>query len=80
MAGWPKMPHGTVVGLGPGDFVFDGDLARASLIAQFVISRITNFLRESPDLSRSVHCFKYVRCRRAYRQMLIDAHRLSAVV
>ena len=27
MAGWPKMPLGMEVGLGPGDFVFDGDPA-----------------------------------------------------
>ena len=27
MAGWMKMPLGTEVGLGPGDFVFDGDPA-----------------------------------------------------
>jgi len=26
-AGWTKMPLGTEVGLGPGDFVFDGDPA-----------------------------------------------------
>ena len=25
MAGWIKMPLGMEVGLGPGDFVFDGD-------------------------------------------------------
>jgi len=25
MAGWTKMPLGMEVGLGPGDFVFDGD-------------------------------------------------------
>jgi len=31
---------------------------RASLVAQFVISTIVNFLRESRDLSRSFHCFK----------------------
>jgi len=28
MPGWTKMPLGTEVGLGPGDFVFDGDPAR----------------------------------------------------
>ena len=33
-------------------------VTKASLIAQFVISRIINFLRESRDLSRSFHCFK----------------------
>ena len=27
-AGWTKMPLGMEVGLGPGDFVFDGDPAR----------------------------------------------------
>jgi len=27
MAGWIEMPHGMEVGLSPGDFVFDGDLA-----------------------------------------------------
>ena len=27
MAGWIKMPLGTEVGLGPGDFVLDGDPA-----------------------------------------------------
>jgi len=27
MAGWYKMPLGMEVGLGPGDFVFDGDAA-----------------------------------------------------
>jgi len=26
-AGWTKMPYGMEVGLGPGDFVFDGDAA-----------------------------------------------------
>jgi len=26
-AGWTKMPFGMEVGLGPGDFVFDGDAA-----------------------------------------------------
>jgi len=34
-------------------------IGRASLVAQFVISRIVNFLRESRDLSRSFHCFKH---------------------
>ena len=31
MAGWIKMPLGTKVGLGPGDFVLDGDPARPPL-------------------------------------------------
>jgi len=30
-AGWSKMPLGMEVGLGPGDFVFDGDTATARI-------------------------------------------------
>jgi len=32
MAGWIKMPPGTKVGLGPGDFVLDGDPAPPPLL------------------------------------------------
>ena len=34
MAGWTKMPLGMEVGLGPGDFVFDGDPVPPKIRAQ----------------------------------------------
>jgi len=34
MAGWTKMPLGTELGLGPDDFVFDGDPAPSEKTAQ----------------------------------------------
>ena len=37
---------------------FGGFQHKASLVAQFLIPRIVNFLRESRDLSGSFHCFK----------------------
>ena len=41
-AGWTKMPLGMEIGLGPGDFVFDGDPAPQKKRAQAPIQFLTH--------------------------------------
>ena len=44
MAAWIKMPLGMEVGLGPGDFVLDGDPAPSSIMERGTAAQPPHFL------------------------------------
>jgi len=60
MAAWIKMPLGIELGLGPGDFVLDGDPAPLPKFSSHVYYSDCDFVIECPSSSSSTLCISFL--------------------